>query len=615
MKWCWRGMVFLVLLGLGVAAGAQVVIPREDILWSGGYWTQPGNWNPLGWGTAWGTFFMYEPLFAWVRGQIVGIIGESITWIDPWTIEIKIRKEATWSDGTPITAEDVIYTFDHLYPGHWKNLGYAARVAYSEAVDAKTVRIHLKEEFPNSRVVWGTLTGGTLILPKHVWEQIEAEVGFPYEWVFNNDWSQIKPEWRVASGMYFPFDWTYEYERLIRNDNWWGKDLFGLPEPKYIGHRYFATNYAANVAFERGEIDWSGFYYPRIWEIADKPAGKYVNTWTMRKPPYFPHSSVVEIVFNHNIYPLSEPWLRQAVAYALNYRDISVVSVSGYAEQALVTRISPQSTEGARLTDWDVVDQYQPYYDPNKAIAILQQHCFKHTDGFWYTKDAPEIWRGQPIEDQLPDVPGRNVRLGPWKMIVVYGWTDSMMQTVLFQRDLGEIGIKIEPVFLEMGTYTDRFMSMNFELMHFCMGGGGYDGSFHGNYSWNYTGTPGQWQNFSGWYHPDFPGEPESAWEFAALLDQLDITPEYTPEEKEITSKLQLILAREMPTVLVFYNPYWYSFSQMYWHNWPTMENPYCDPLAPWATGNPGGMQFLIRHLKKGPEPIPEDKYPWIPTF
>lgn len=614
MKVSWH--VLAVLAVVGVAAMAQpVVIPREEIVWTGGYWTLPGNWNPLGWSTAWGTFFMYEPLFAWVHDKVVGILGESIKWIDPWTIEIKIRDEARWSDGKPVTAEDVIHTFDYLYPRHWKNLGYDARRERSEAVGDKIVRVYLKREFPYSRVVWGALTGGTLVLPKHVWTEIEAEYGFPYEWVYNNDWRQIKPEWRVASGMYFPTAATPEYEILVRNEEWWGKAVWGLPAPKYIGHRYFATNYAANVAFERGDLDWSGFYYPRIWEIANKPAGPFVNTWTMRKPPYFAHSSVVEIVFNHNIYPLNEPWLHHAIAQALNYRDISIVSVSGYVEQALVTRISPQSAEGAKLTDWDIVKRYQPSYDPEKAIAILQEHCFRHADGFWYTKDAPEVWRGQPVSDMLPDVPGRNVRLGPWTMIVPYGWTDSMMQTVLFQRDIGEIGIRVEPVFLEFGTYTAKFMAMDFQLMHFCMGGGGYDATFHGNYSWVYTGTPGQWTNFSGWHHPDFPGEPPSAQEFVTLLDQLDITAEGTPEEKELVRRLQEILAKEMPTIPVFYNAYWYSFSQMYWHNWPTVENPYLQPLAPWATGNPGAMQILLRSLRKGAQRIPADKYPWIPAF
>jgi len=616
MKVHWLAMVVLIVLSLGFSAGAQSgTIAREDIVWAGGYWTEPGNWNPLGWDTAWGAHFMYEPLFTVVDGEVVGIIGESIEWIDEYTIEVVIREEATWTDGTPITAHDVIHTFDHLMPSHWQLLGYDERRESSEAISDKVLRIHLKEEFPNSRAVWGALTGETLIVPKHVWEDIEAEhEEFPYEWVYNNDWKEIKPEWQVASGMYLPHDWSYESERLIRNDEWWGKDIWGLPEPKYIGHRYFATNHAANVAFERGDLDWSGFFYPRIWEVEGKRAGEYISTWTMRQPPYFAHSSVVEIVFNHNKYPLSEPWLKHAMAHAIDYDDISMVSVSGYVEQALATRISPQSTEGAELTDEAVLEEYQPSYDLEKAVAILEEHCFQH-EGAWYTKDAPEEWRGEPIEDMLPDKPGRNVKLGPWKLMVVYGWTDSMMQAVLFQRDFEELGIRVEPEFLEMGTYTDRFMGMNFELMHFGMGDGGYDSDFHGNYSWNYTGAPGQWENFSAWYHPDHLGEPESAQEFAELLDQLDVTPAGTPEEEEIVSELQGILAREMPSIPVFYNAYWYSFSQMYWHNWPTEENPYVEPLAPWAVGNPGGMQILLRNLRQGAEPIPTDEYPWIPIY
>lgn len=604
-------LCMLVVATLGIMAGAQPVIPRGDIVWTSGYWQRPGIWNPLGWSTAWGAFFMYEPLFQvnWVTGEVQGIIGESIRWVDPLTIEIVIRPEATWTDGKPITADDVIYTYDHLLVNHWRVGGYAERRAEIIAVSPKVVQVKLHPEYAHSLVVWETLTGQWLIVPKHVWVEIEKEVGgFPYEWVFANDWAKIKPEWRVASGMYLPLDWSWTAERLVRNDNWWGKAVWGLPAPKYIGQRYFETNFAANSAFEAGEIDWYSSYYPRMWELATKPMGAFISTWTHRKPPFFRHSATVNLVFNHNIYPLNEPWLRHAIAHAINYQDIAMTAASGYTELGTVTHLTPQNPEHARIIDPAVLARYQFAYDPEKAIAILEQHCIRHA-GVWYTKDAPETWRGTPITDMLPDTPGRNVRLGPWKNMAVHGWTDSMMQNVLLQRDLGDIGIRVEPVFLEYAVYVDKFTAMDFDLMNFTMGPTPAVNSLWEYYATMFTGTPGQWANYAAYDHPEYP---ELAQELSDLLAQLDITPRGTPEEKAIAARLQEIIARDLPMIPMWFNGYWYAFSQQYWHNWPSAENPYVFPVATWAIGDPGAMQIILRSLVKGPQPLPVRDLPWV---
>jgi len=604
-------LCMLVVATLGIMAGAQPVIPRGDIVWTSGYWQRPGIWNPLGWSTAWGAFFMYEPLFQvnWVTGEVQGIIGESIRWVDPLTIEIVIRPEATWTDGKPITADDVIYTYDHLLVNHWRVGGYAERRAEIIAVSPKVVQVKLHPEYAHSLVVWETLTGQWLIVPKHVWVEIEKEVGgFPYEWVFANDWAKIKPEWRVASGMYLPLDWSWTAERLVRNDNWWGKAVWGLPAPKYIGQRYFETNFAANSAFEAGEIDWYSSYYPRMWELATKPMGAFISTWTHRKPPFFRHSATVNLVFNHNIYPLNEPWLRHAIAHAINYQDIAMTAASGYTELGTVTHLTPQNPEHARIIDPAVLARYQFAYDPEKAIAILEQHCIRHA-GVWYTKDAPETWRGTPITDMLPDTPGRNVRLGPWKNMAVHGWTDSMMQNVLLQRDLGDIGIRVEPVFLEYAVYVDKFTAMDFDLMNFTMGPTPAVNSLWEYYATMFTGTPGQWANYAAYDHPEYP---ELAQELSDLLAQLDITPRGTPEEKAIAARLQEIIARDLPMIPMWFNGYWYAFSQQYWHNWPSAEKPYIFPVATWAIGDPGAMQIILRSLVKGPQPLPVRDLPWV---
>ncbi len=53
-------------------------------------------------------------------------------------------------------------------------------------------------------------------------------------------------------------------------------------------------------------------------------------------------SSIVEVVPNHEIYPLSEHWFREAIAYGLNVYDMIDIGASGYLEPARVARIDDQ---------------------------------------------------------------------------------------------------------------------------------------------------------------------------------------------------------------------------------------------------------------------------------
>ncbi|PKP58908.1 hypothetical protein CVT91_07685 [Candidatus Atribacteria bacterium HGW-Atribacteria-1] len=569
---------------------SQEPIPRNEIVWSSGYWERPGAWNPYWWGESFGTFFMYEPMFQFnfATDELEGQLGKEIVWVDEHTIKIWLKEDIYWTDGNPITSEDVLYTYDVL-GRFWRIGGFKKRVESMEAKDNKVIVVKTKEEFPNSQVVWDALTSSWRIMPKHVWTEIEAE--YP-KWTpdFANDWQdpEMPEKWKVASGPYLPHYWTHDKEILIRNEDWWGIKYFGKPAPKYLGQLYFETNYGTNTAFEEGKIDWYSGYFPRIWELEKKPIGKYINTWMGMEPPYFlPASSWVCLVFNHNIYPLNEPWLHRAIAFAINYEDISKVSTSGYLEKGNATFLYPEIKAHAKFIDEEVLETYDFSYDLEKAVEILGEHCILH-EGSWYTKDAPAEHRGTAIEDQLPDVEGRNVKLGPWGNIVVYGWTDSMMQNVLISRDMGDINIKIEALSPEYGLYQDKFTTMDFEIMNFCMGPSGVSSPYE-MFSSNFTGDPpGEWQNYAAYENP----------ELEALLDELDITPAGTLREKEIIGELQRIIARDLPMIPMWPNGYWYAYSEKYWTNWANKENPYIFPVACWETGNTGAMQRLIWSLK-----------------
>ena len=97
---------------------AVVSYARNETLYtSGTQWGPPSSWNPLnGGGYAMGTIgLVYETLYIYdplADKFTPWLAAEDMNWADDTTLEIKLRDGITWQDGTPLTADDVKFTFD-----------------------------------------------------------------------------------------------------------------------------------------------------------------------------------------------------------------------------------------------------------------------------------------------------------------------------------------------------------------------------------------------------------------------------------------------------------------------------------------------------------------------
>jgi peptide/nickel transport system substrate-binding protein len=92
--------------------GETVVFERSETLYAtGDQWGPPSNWNPWnGGGYSIGTLgLIYETLFVYdpMTDEFAPWLAESGTWTDDTTWEVKLRPGIKWSDGEPLSAEDV----------------------------------------------------------------------------------------------------------------------------------------------------------------------------------------------------------------------------------------------------------------------------------------------------------------------------------------------------------------------------------------------------------------------------------------------------------------------------------------------------------------------------
>jgi peptide/nickel transport system substrate-binding protein len=586
-------MITLLATVLGVSTSsvaAQVVpsIPREQTVRLTGDGSTPTTFIPFAsGGVGFDACIMYEPLFCvnYATNEIEGILGKSIEWVDPLTIEVKIRPEAYWIDywgtHTNITADDVKYSF-YLYGafdeyptggGQTPTLtDFRERVGSMnnfEIVDDKTFRVHINATFPNSGTVWGDLTSAWEIVPKAVWKPINDQYGWnatggPINDHFLNDWqSATMPATdKVASGMYLPYWHDDQTTIMIRNENWWGKDIWGLPKPKYFVDHRTPTNDVAAQELAANNIDWCGNYIPGFNFPQNRMPATTFGTY-FSKSPFFISTKDKLMIPNQRAYPLGESWLHKAISMVMVPADIGAVS-SGYLGPGDPTCIPNY----VPLYNATIAQQYAIVNDVAAANAILAQHCYKGVDGRWYTDDGPSAaWLAlypdhAPYTDADPNHAGINVPLGPWKLEDFQGWSDvDAIDLVICNEVTKGLGITLTSNLVDWNTGIADLGSNNFDFVDYVMHLSA--GSMYARYYRDFCGDVGAFSHVGDYRNP----------ELTSLISSLDTAA--PADQQAIANQIQTIIGENMPNIPIATHPEWYIYNTKYWTGWPNEDNPF----------------------------------------
>lgn len=242
-----------------------------------------------------GLGLIYDSLMVGSEDEIdtaYGLVAESLEYpADRSWVIFHMRPEARFADGEPITAGDVVWTYETLRdkgsPTYRILLG---DVAGAEALDANTVKFTFKDGVP-TRDLPG-LVGSLSILPEHYY----ATVPF--------DETTLTPP--LGSGQYEVADVQPGRSiRYCRIDDYWGKDLpvnVGSGNFDCIVYEYFADNTAAFEALKSGQYLFHEEFFSAIWakdynfpaltkgwvkqaELPDnRPSGTQGFWMNMRKP-------------------------------------------------------------------------------------------------------------------------------------------------------------------------------------------------------------------------------------------------------------------------------------------------------------------------------------------
>jgi peptide/nickel transport system substrate-binding protein len=274
---------------------------------------------------------------------------------DQLTYTFHLRHDVTWQDGTPLTADDVKYTYDRIQDPKVDDApvrSYWGTIKSCEVLDPYTVRFTATERYFKTLEVIGTQS----ILPRHLLENAPD---------FNNAPFNRAP---VGTGPYKFVRWdTGTQVVLERNDHYWGTPNHYLDR---IVYRIIQEPYVAASLLKKGEIDLMDAVQPLQWtrelehsnsmgrltrSVYDFPAYTYLG-FNLRDPKF------QDVRVRHALDLLIPRDQILAQIYLNEYAK----PTEGYDPPA-----SPNYNHDIPITP----------YDPAQASALLQQAGWKLDPG------------------------------------------------------------------------------------------------------------------------------------------------------------------------------------------------------------------------------------------
>ena len=510
---------------------------------SGALWTC--NFNPLN--AAYSNLsvgFFYEPLVyinPLQNAKTTPMLASSYKWgAGNKSLTFTIRSGVKFSDGTPLTANDVAYTFnlEKKVPaldltGVWSVLSSVT------ATNASTVTM----TFSTTAVPYFYyIADQTPILPEHVWSKISNPATYP-----DKD--------PVGTGPYTmskcsPSNITYK-----ANPTYWQP---GLPKVKTLQYPAYTSNNTANDDLANGSAQWGGQYIPGIkaFYTAKSPDFKY----------WFPPTVNVTLIPNLTDPQLKNLKVRQAISYAINRSQVSNTGESGYEPPAnqtgIVTPTFSSSLNQSALSGWG------NGYDPAKAKSLLAQAGY-HMSGGVMTNAA-----GQKLAFTVNNI-------GDYS-----DWVASMQ---VIQQNLAAVGIKLTPHNLSNPDHLNDLNFGKFQLAFYDQQTFGPSAYYELNNWLNSANTAPIGKQAATNY------ERYSNPKTDALLDQYETTTSAS-EQQSILNKIQEVMVSDVPIIPVIEAVDWFQYDTGTFSGWPTPGNSYAQP-SPYAY--PDNEQVLLRLAPK----------------
>ncbi|HYU36023.1 MAG TPA: ABC transporter substrate-binding protein [Thermoanaerobaculia bacterium] len=360
-----------------------------------------------------------EPDFMEHPATFTPKLAESWEWsADHKTLTFHLRKNLVWSDGAPLTAEDVRWTWQaQTNPDvSWESSYMKESIPDVEVVDPQTVRFHYSRVY--AKQMQDANEGR--ILPQHLWGQIPFA-----KWRDNADWFK---QHLVASGPFKIGSWTPQQELvLVRNERYWEKDR---PYLDRVVMRVVPDAGSLLTQLLNGELDF-------IFQVSVDDAARVEARHDLYLVSFWSNLYVV-VAWNGTRPLFADPDVRRALTLGIDRQAIVDTLLPGGNGRVAVSPII-QSI-------WAHDKTLQPWpYDPAEARRILAAKGWKDSNG-----DGILDRGGKKFSFELASNAGNQAR------------NDA---AVMIQQQLRKIGVQATPRILEFNSLVTNSRSGDFDAI------------------------------------------------------------------------------------------------------------------------------------------------------
>ncbi len=390
---------------------------------------------------------------------LYGLLAETID-VGPnreW-VEFTLRPEAKFSDGSHVTIEDVLWSYETLGTvGHYRYRGLWEKIEKAEQTGPRSVKFTFNEDNPELAL----LAGMRPILKKSQWDGRD----------FTESGLDIIP---ISSAPYVidQFDPSRSIT-LKRDPNYWGKDLpfrRGTDNFDEISIEYFGDATVLFEAFKAGDIDMIREGNAEKWETEfDFPAvqnGQITKSLIPHERP----TGMRGLVMNTRRALFADWRVRQAMIEAFNFEFIN--DTQNGSRQERITSYFSNSQLGMRTgtATGAVLDLLTPFKDTLLPDTI-EGYTFPVGDGSARNRanmrKAAELLAnaGYKVSDGiLIDATGTPVQ---FEILLRQGAQEYLSIAEIYVTALERLGIKANITLVDGAQYTERSRTLDFDMMPF----------------------------------------------------------------------------------------------------------------------------------------------------
>lgn len=457
-------------------------------------------------------------------------------------IVFTLREGLKWSDGEPMTTDDIIFSYEKIYfnekiPSGLKDtlrVGMSREFPKVKKIDSRRVEFSVAEPFaPFIRYA-----GGIPILPAHILQEAVENTDADGKPKFLATWgTDTDPKKIVGNGQYRMLSYTPNQRVVLeRNPYFWRKDAEGNPQPyiQQIVWQIIENTDNQLLNFRSGDLDTLDVQ-PEVFPLLkrEEKRGKY----TVFNGG--PDTGSVFMCFNLNkgrnaqnqpfVDPVKSRWFatkefRQAIAYGIN-RSAMTNNIYRGLGAPLHSPIPAQSP--FYLSPEEGLKTYS--YDQQKSKELLLSAGFKYNSN-----------------DELVDAEGNKVR---FTLLMAAGKKVREQMATQIKQDLGKLGMQVDTQFLSFNTYVEKLrLTRNWDTYL-----GGFTGGTEPHSGYNIWSVNGTLHSFN--QGPQAGEPPIKGWEvydWEQKIDDLYVKASQELDEakrKELYGETQRIIAEQVPFV------------------------------------------------------------------